>query len=60
MCCGVTKDGHYLLAGSSGTQGQGAELTVSNHTHPPTHLFIYTGMGQEEGKKATERVQRSL
>ena len=38
-CCGATRDGQYLLAGSSGSQGQGAELTVSIDAH--THYQMY-------------------
>ena len=34
-CCGVSEDGNYLLAGSGGSQNQGAELTVS-HMHVAT------------------------
>ena len=36
-CCGISRDGHYLLAGSSGSQGQGAELTVSETHYLPVY-----------------------
>ena len=37
-CCGASSDGNFLLAGSSGSQGQGAELTVSGC------VAVYAGM----------------
>jgi WD40 repeat protein len=42
-CCGATRDGQYLLAGSSGSQGQGAELTVWDRRKERKPLREYKG-----------------
>jgi WD40 repeat protein len=42
-CCGVSADGKFLLAGSSGSQGQGAELTIWDRRKERKPLREYKG-----------------